>query len=152
MFRIIEFMKEHGPAYGYHIKPSKGSYMIGKCTSELESVQIEKTLLGIGLSREVIHRHPGNGGDAALYGVKLLGSYIGTTEFVKAHLKKYVDELDVVANQLVGYENIQDRYLLFRDCFCSKYNYLFRTIPCFVYNEFIASLMGLIKSIVASVL
>jgi hypothetical protein len=63
------------------------------------------------------------------YGLKILGSYIGSDEFIQHSLLQHVAELEELGKKLSSYPELQGRMLLFRHCFLPKPQYLYRTIP-----------------------
>jgi len=63
------------------------------------------------------------------YGLKILGSYVGTEAFRIDRLRRYAEDLDDVKNKLMQYPDLQGRWLLFSKCFVYKPYHIFRTIP-----------------------
>jgi hypothetical protein len=74
--------------------------------------------------------HPTNNifsdGGRIEYGFKLLGSFVGSDEFIRNSVKDKNLELSNLADRLIRFINF--RLLLFRWCFIPKIHYLFRTI------------------------
>ena len=88
------------------------------------------------LSPDIVHVHPDNFNDfrekeqlQLNYGLKVLGSYIGTDEYVLDSLSKYLLELEENAESLMAYEGDQVKYLVFINCFIRNVGYIFRTTP-----------------------
>ncbi len=131
MVRIIEFLQSEGPKYGFKIKPDKGRYLLGRCGSWQVAEQRKHSLLALGLQTKVICIHPDD--DASVrpeeYGAVILGSFVGTDEFIRKQLEEYGKELERVADCLLSYPDLQGRWLLFLRCFTAKPIYLFRTVP-----------------------
>eukprot|EP01031_Cornospumella_fuschlensis_P026588 gene26588-32133_t len=90
----------------------------------------------LGLSEDVIRIHPDDvepdAQEAALaaYGLKVLGSYVGTDQYIQRNLLEYVSELNDIGRKLTAYLDLPGRLLLlFRLCFATKPFYIYRTIP-----------------------
>jgi 23S rRNA A1618 N6-methylase RlmF len=62
------------------------------------------------------------------YGVKVVGSYIGSSEFIKHQLDVYFQELEDSASKLMNHKDLQERMILFRDSFLKKPLHIFRTV------------------------
>ena len=62
------------------------------------------------------------------YGSKVLGSFIGTPEYIKTGLAEYETNFKQIADALIQYPDLQGRMLIFRFCFFPKPYHLFRTI------------------------
>ena len=58
------------------------------------------------------------------YGAKVLGSYVGSNEYVKTNLVGKVEKLEYEASLLIEYPDLQQRFQLLRWCFNEKINYL----------------------------
>ena len=163
MVRCIQLIKETGPTYGYILHLQKGSYLMGKCGSYPLAFSRRNTLIELGINPTIIHMHPY---DSALdpqlsitaeearlsYGSKVLGSYIGTDEFIRAQLDLHLLKLSEEAEKLVLYDDLQTRYLFFRYCFCQKINHLLRTIPPRLTQSFVVGFNNLKKKILCSIL
>ena len=133
---IINCLKTEGPRYGYHINPSKGKYLIGRCDSIEIAEQVRERLVhNLGLSNNIIINHPDNNpSDISMeekkqgYGVKVVGSFIGTPEYIRHQLDFYFQELEKSANKLICHKDLQERMILFRDSFLKKPLHIFRTV------------------------
>ena len=92
MMEVIDFINTKGPSFGYFIKLSKGSYLLGKCESHAVAVERKNNLVSrFGLNADIIHIHPDNSESdesrvvyATQYGSKILGAYIGSDEYILA--------------------------------------------------------------------
>jgi hypothetical protein len=146
MQTIINVLRDHGPEYGYNINFKKGGYLVGKCNSLEEAEKRRATLNRLySIPENIVHINPSDymdypeeiaEEDKVKYGVKVLGSFIGTDEYVKDQLNKYLIELQGVAEKLKGHEDLQERMLLLRWCYAQKPNHIFRTIPNYLSHEF----------------
>ena len=158
MVRIVKYLQEYGPSYGYHIKPSKGAYIMGKCCDgDDPSYQREALARHTGLNSSIFHIHPDDCHDdvdtpRSEYGVKILGSYVGSDEYILNQLQNYSDELRSVAQNLIAYPNYQSRMLLFRQSFLLKPLHLFRSIRPSLLKEFLVSFESMKKQILYSLL
>jgi len=156
MLRIIEYITTEGPKFGFNMNKSKGCYMVGLCATNDESIARITALKDIGISEDIIVAHPDNClvlEDGKLkYGMKLLGSFVGSKEFIFSSLRKKVVELKIVTKQLMKYPDLQGRMLLFTKCFQAKPNYLFRTLPPDVTAEFAFSVKSMQHQILCSII
>jgi hypothetical protein len=138
MIKALEYLTTEGPKYGFNIKPNKGSYMVGKCASTEEAEQRKQLVMtDFHLNASMIHIHPHNGGLPEEYGASVLGSFIGTEDFIGKALEKKSRELDTEVEAIMGVESLQLQYLLLRWCFAQKIIYWQRTIPPDLMNKFI---------------
>lgn len=148
--------------FGYVLNPSKGAYLLGKCTDYDQAQQRITDLENMGLSPDIIRAHPDNviatadDGDvdeaASKYGAKVLGSFVGTTKYISKQLAAYAQELRVVRDKLNKMQNSQCRLLLFRKSFCCKPLHIFRTIPPMLTKEFALAVEDIKKGFVAEML
>ena len=119
---IIKYLQDKGPNFGYHINRNKGKYLIGLCESVEFSQAIRANLVQeFGLSDGIIVNHPDNNpSDISMeekrksYGVKVVGSFIGTPEFIRDKLDSYLQELAIGADKLIAHDDLQERMILFR--------------------------------------
>ena len=151
MARLVKALKRHGPEYGFHIKPNKGAYLLASFESAEEAQRVKGRLCQVlGLSEDIVHLHPNNSPDTE-YGTKILGSYLGSDEFISTSLEKNLAEIQRVADQLIAYPDLQGRLLLFRKCFLMKPVHLFRTMPPSSIASFIDSVESIKRSVVCSI-
>jgi hypothetical protein len=80
----------------------------------------------------------------------MLGSFVGTPEFIHASLAKYYDDLEAEAERLKELSNLQERMILFRSSFILKPQHIFRTIPPEITAPFARKIDTLNKAIVCS--
>jgi len=84
MIEVIMLVISDGPGVGFFIKFSKGKYLVGKCPTNAEAVHRKNRLIEIGLRPDTIFLHPDNDHEiASKYGCSVLGSWIGSEEFIK---------------------------------------------------------------------
>jgi hypothetical protein len=113
---------------------------MGKCGSPGEAIQRKSQLEQLGLRSDIIKIHPDDmlhtNADAdadreyrQTFGAKVLGSFVGCTEYRQAGVNNYICELQRVAGELLKYPDLQGRWLLFSRCFIHKPVYVFRTVP-----------------------
>jgi hypothetical protein len=153
MMEALDLILSDGPKFGYVLKMNKGKYLIGRCATDEEAFLRRDALIAKGLSEDIIKLHPDNGGDAAEYGVKVLGSYVGTDEFMAVNLESKLVELKVEADALIrNISNYQIRNLTLRFSFSTKIIYLLRTIPPDVIEPFVVGFENLEKKILCSLL
>lgn len=171
MVDAIKYLREHGPAYGYHIKPTKGAYLIGKCTSDEEAKTRfqDLTTVPCGLSEDIVHVHPDNNlrdlreedipakyigktdDDMDFsYGMKMLCSYVGSNNYIKHKLSILMEDWKTIADRLVKFPFIQERMLLFRKCFSLKPIHILRTLARDLTNDFTLQFINLQKQILES--
>jgi len=146
MLSAIDFMIDTGPQYGYIVNIPKSKYLIGKCGSFDIAWRRKQQLVAKGFSNENIKIHPNDilmasndeilltGYDSDLsaiedYGAKVLGSYIGSSNFIIKMLEIKSNSLSEQASTLASYSNKQNKYLLLKYCFVPKINHLLRTVP-----------------------
>ena len=133
--KLIEHLVGHGPKYGYHLHKSKGTYLLGKCASQEEAQQRKLQLIALGLADSIIRIHPDNvpneEKEAAklAYGTKILGTHIGTDEYIRANVNEQIEEMNALKQKLIDHPNMHDRMVMFRYCFCPKVVHLMRTVP-----------------------
>jgi hypothetical protein len=156
MKRIVQILQLEGPQYGYNIKKNKGSYLLGRCNSIGDAIVAKADLENsLGLLSDIIHVNPENDtslNSVSAYGAKLLGSPVGSVLFIRNFCTEHLKELKDVADDLLKFPDLQGRWLLFHNCFLSKPNFLFRTVPCIFLGEFIAGFEVLKKKVLASLL
>jgi hypothetical protein len=157
---IIKCLLSEGPKYGYHINRSKGKYLIGLCDSVEHSEAIRANLVQeLGLSDGIIINHPENSPfDISLeekrkiYGVKVVGSFIGTPEFIRCKLESYLQELEAGADKLIAHKDLQERMILFRSSFIKKPLHIFRTVNPIYTQEFAVKFEEIKLKILLSIL
>ena len=90
-------------------------------------------------------------------GIRVLGSPLGSEEFVKKYLEESVEKCRVISEQLPRLEDHMSSYILTRSCLgISKFNFHLRTIDCSqfpaILTKFDSMMRDNINTIVGSVL
>jgi hypothetical protein len=175
MIEAVRYLQQRGPQrFGYRIKSTKGAYLIGKCGSFQQALERFQALTSeehrINLSPAIVKIHPedlseGDAADADLpekyrimgdvqrrqdYGVKMLGAYVGSDEYVLEKLRGVIGEYEDISQSLMNYPLVQQRMLLFRYCFNPKPIHLLRTTPTRLTGEFTRQFLLLQKRIIES--
>ena len=138
MVKVIEFVTERGPAFGYTLNMKKCIYLMaptGKALTDDELNQKLGILTALGLPLENIKIHPDCQPQSPMdllakrrveWGFKILGAFVGTDEYVVASLRPKMDSLRELSQILLRYSNVQARYFLHKICFNGKINYWMR--------------------------
>ena len=94
MTEALDFVFDEGPEVGYHLKRTKGVYLLGRCGDRAKAVRRKLALITrFHFDSAMIRINPDNGGDMMLYGAKVLGSYVGSEESIANRLEKKLAEL-----------------------------------------------------------
>lgn len=153
---ILSHIELEGKKYGFTFSKSKGDIIVPEQRSSQQAQLFKQKYASLGFSPEIIKLHPANTTndvEAKMnYGLKLLGSFVGTEEFIQHQLNLYLDELTIVAEKLIAFPNIQGRSLLFRYCFIPKPIHVFRTVPPRICGPLIAGFEKLKQRILFSLL
>ena len=80
MCDALAHIKLRGQIHGFHLKPNKGTYLMGKCGHENAIRRKEHLVNRFGLDPSIIFIHPEDGGDPATYGAVVLGGLISPYE------------------------------------------------------------------------
>jgi hypothetical protein len=156
MINVLQYISEVGPKYGYNIKKTKGSYLIGKCGAEVASQRKQHLVEVLGFNEDIIHIHPDDDPDVESgekYGMKILGTFVGSDDYVKKGLAKYYDkELTTVAEKLKNVKDLQTKFILLKHCFCPKIIHTLRTVRPDLTFELTEKFEGLKKNIFVSIL
>ena len=87
----------------------------------------------------------------ALYGMKILGSYIGSDAFIKSQLLQLARQWQYAKDKLIAFPVAQQRYVLFKFCFCTKPVHILRTVSCKLtydlMNQFVSFQKEILKSL-----
>ena len=128
MLEIIRILQNSYERYGYKLKMNKGHYLLGKCSDADVAQARRQKLLDLGFHPSIIKVHYDNIADVderaeakKTYGVKLLGCFLGTDEFVRESLENYFRDLVTCAKCLTDYPDLQGRLLMFRYCFITNH-------------------------------
>jgi hypothetical protein len=162
MMQAINHIIEYGPKYGYVLSLSKGSYCLGECSSYEEALKRKSILVDKGFSEDIIHIHPNNHQQGATnadivtlqtrYGMKVLGVYMGTSQYVQDGLTSKIDKLRKEKEVITAFPDQQVKNLIYRWSYCAKINHLLRTIPPNVTATFVTDYNYLKKEILCSLL
>jgi hypothetical protein len=138
---------------------SKGKFLLGKCDNADIAEEQKQRLLQLGIQESNICIHPDNvledeDKEEAVkkFGLKLLGVWLGSDEYVSANLRKKLDTLREEAEKLKTFSNLQTMYLLLSNCYCQKVNYLMRTTPNRLMEPFLRDYEGLKMGVFAKLL
>ena len=132
MIEVIDFVQKRGPDFGYHLNLGKSFYLMSPTDGQpLTEAQVEDKigqLVRRGFNRENIRVHPdctqsGNL-NGELYGVKVLGTYVGHSDYVETMISTKIPKLQHVAEVLLKYPYQQGRFLLHTYSFNPRINYL----------------------------
>jgi hypothetical protein len=145
LLSAIDYIENNGKYFGYKINYSKSVYLLGKAhdntnyfdfTSQLLNRKLISTTLlfnpilynyyvnHIPTFNEIINP---NQFLTENFGVKLLGTFIGTKDYLSSKIGKYIDEIIKFKNNLIVYPHHQSRQIILLYSFCNKLNYIFRT-------------------------
>jgi hypothetical protein len=78
LYAGLEYLLRERPAYGYRLKKSKGTFLLGKCDNNDDAERQKQRLVELGIQDNNIRIHPDNVQEedkeeaAAEYGMKLL--------------------------------------------------------------------------------
>jgi len=118
---------------------SKSVYLIGVCNSYEDAISRKNELTEkFGFNPDNVHIHPDNylRQDIDLcslnqlrskFGAKILGSYIGSEEFIRNSLQSKLEDLEKEAEKLMSCADIQQKYIFLRYCFDQKITHIMRT-------------------------
>jgi hypothetical protein len=154
MQTIIEHVVTAGPQYGYYLKKSKGAYLMGKTGDPGLARERKAALIAMGLNPSIIHIHPEDLPQSTpdSYGAKILGSYIGSDEYISAQLTEHLKELTAEARAISTIRNPQIKNLLLRWCFCQKITHLQRSIQPDLMQPLVEEFTALKKQLLSSLL
>ena len=138
MVKVIEFVIERGPAFGYTLNMKKCTYLMAPTVNALTDEELDQrlaVLTALGLPLENIKIHPDCQPESppevlakrrVEWGFKILGAFVGTDEYVLASLRPKMEGLRNLSQTLLRYPNVQARYFLHKTCFNAKINYWMR--------------------------
>ena len=104
----------------------------------LDQIELDRrldVLLQFGFLRSNIKIHPNTQQDISRelhqsrsenWGCKVLGAFIGSSEFIKNSLSNKMKAINSVANIMLNYPNSQARFFIHKFCFNEKINYWLR--------------------------
>jgi hypothetical protein len=143
MLNAIDYINTNGKYYGYNINFKKSKYLMG--SSHLNNYyEFIHSLNLKGFLPNDISLHPNlltfenqihnynfeilpQQFEPSLFGIKLLGTYIGNNEYILNKINKYINELTIFAQKLIDFPHHQSRQLMLMYSFCNKINHIFRT-------------------------
>ena len=161
MIEIIQFVQRNGPKYGYTLNMQKCTYLMASSNTFTENELAHRldviTQLGIPISNVKVHPNNQQNISSELYnsrlnqwGFKVLGAYVGTTEYIENSLNTKMHNINEVADILLKYPNTQARYNIHRYCFNEKINYWLRTQFPQDCKKFLASFKKTQTTLIAS--
>ena len=164
MLPALEYMVENGPIYGYHMNLSKSVYLVGVRKSYEEAISRKNELTEkFGFNPDNVHIHPDNylhqdidqGSMNELrskFGAKILGSYVGSEEFIRNSLQLKLEDLEKEAEKLMSCSDIQQKYIFLRYCFDQKITHIMRTTDVQFTESFCEKFDTLKKAIFCSII
>ena len=144
MLVAIDYILAEGPRYGYHLKKSKGAYLLGRCGSFELAQSRKQHLISRVLLSDIVHIHPDDLTSELYvqadlqYGVKMVGTWIGSSSYIMSQLDEKLKDLDIEKNHIINFPDPQIRNLMLRWCFTKKINYLQRTISPNLLESFVS--------------
>ena len=137
MVDALNILVEKGKEVGYFINFDKTQYLMSPVDNHDELDRRMNILLNLGFKEDMIKIHPDSVSidDKPIdiqqrkiaYGVKLLGAFLGDSEYIKNNLYKKITTLNKEKQNIIKYPHVKNRYLLTKFCFIAKFNYIFRT-------------------------
>ena len=164
MRTALKYIVDCGPTFGYHMNLSKSVYLIGRCTSYDEAISRKTHLVDeFGFRPENVHIHPDNYFEQDIdqnslkdirskFGVKILGSYVGSEEFIRSSLQSKLEDLQKEAEKLISYSDLQQKYIFLRYCFDQKITHILRTTDFWLTNDFAEKFDNMKKAIFCSII
>ena len=138
MIEALSYVKNSGPKFGFHLKSSKGKYLLGRCGSLIEAKRRKEILVSYGLDPDVILIHPHDDPtNSNKYGVDLLGTVISPSEkYLDTQLTCKLNEFQNTADNIKSKVfSSQLKFLCLKWSFSQKAAYIQRTTPPDVINK-----------------
>jgi hypothetical protein len=149
---VLTHLIREGPKVGYFLNRKKSVYLLGRCVSRLEAEQRKQQLIReFGLGEDMIRLHPDNGGENITYGASVLGSYLGTADFVRAQLDGKVEELGDVSESITTVNSKQIQFLMLRWSFSQMLIHLQRNLPHRLMQYIIPEFMEMKRNILETI-
>jgi hypothetical protein len=164
LYETIKYLEQHGQKYGYQLNTRKGTYLMCKKGHQESNTVKNKLINQLNISAETIRIHPDDLQeycqlqdmeaeqlqllyklDKQNYGVEILGSFVGSDEFIKHKLDEKLGKLKDEMVLLEKFPNSQAKFILFQRSFCAKANHLARTIQPQLLEKFAKDYVGLQK-------
>jgi len=164
MWPALGYMIDNGPIYGYHMNLSKSVYLIGVRNSYEEAISTKIELTEkLGFNPDNVHIHPDNylhqdidqccmNQLRSKFGAKILGSYVGSEEFIRNSLQSKLEDLEKEAEKLMSCSDIQQKYVFLRYCFDQKITHILRTTEVQFTESFCEKFDTLKKAIFCSII
>ena len=164
MLSVLDYILDEGSKFGYRMNLGKSVYLMGYCGSFQTALDRKRRLIFRGLSAENIHVHPRDYQENAEfddvdvsdavenYGAKVLGSFIGSPEYITRKLDQKLRTLAEEAEKVISCDDLQQRYIFSRYCFDQKINHILRTTDLRLTEEFALKFDTLKKKILCSLL
>jgi hypothetical protein len=83
---------------------------------------------------------------------KILGSYVGSEEFIRSSLQSKLEDLQKEAEKLISYSDLQQKYIFLRYCFDQKITHILRTTDIWLTNDFAEKFDNMKKAIFCSII
>lgn len=153
--QVMDMICQLGPRYGYKLNMSKTRILLGVRGSS-EEASARKLLLmdKYGLPDENVLIHPNNCRDdaeKALYGLPVLGGFVGTDQYIQAGLRKKIVQLREEKDLLVQYSQQQSKFAILQRSYLCKFNHLLRTTSPYLIREYASQFDQLKKEVVESI-
>ena len=113
--QALDYIFDEGPEVGYHLKRTKGIYLLGRCEDRVKALRRRMELITrFDFDPATIRIHPDNGGEKLLYGAMVLGSYVGSEESIANKLEKKLAELKKKADAIITVGSLQIQYFFLK--------------------------------------
>ena len=119
MVDALNILVEKGKEVGYFINFDKTQYLMSPVDNHEELDRRMNILLNLGFKEDMIKIHPDSVSidDKPIvlqerkveYGVKLLGAFLGDSEYIKKNLSKKITTLNKEKQNLIKYPHIKNR-------------------------------------------
>jgi hypothetical protein len=155
---IIKYIKNNGKYYGYQLNMNKGSLCMAKFSNNDLAKQHYNALISEGLKSDIIHFHPDNlsieeqYNGKSNYGMKVLGVHIGDEVYINNKMENYVIDLKEKSDNLINFNNNQDKYLLLYYCYVPLIDHYLKTTSPTLTVQLCQQFENLKKSILLSCL
>lgn len=137
--KVLQFFIDEGPKYGFHLNPSKTKILLGACKDNNEPIQRTLSynkLLNIPTAQldSNIMTHPTNLSsrtspeEKSLYGTRVLGSPIGSDEYILSWLNNYMIKLSEDISRVAKFPNKQCQWLFLYNVIRNKVTHLLRSV------------------------
>jgi hypothetical protein len=164
MLPALRYISLNGPKFGYHMNLDKSVYLIGVCPSLGDALNRRQSLITeFGFNPQNIHIHPDNFSNEDIdtssmneiqskFGVKILGSYVGSQKFIERGLQSKLEELEKDVERLLSCSDIQQKYIFLRYCFDQKVTHILRTTDFRYTDTFCEKFDAMKKRILCSII